>query len=137
MAFNPDHLRDDLAQFYLVVDLVLELKTGYRHKPPRISMEFLAEGGDEPRRGDKTWPTLVIDLKHNIHGDPWTFMRDLDTKVAEHVMPNRRPNRLAFLVQEPGPREGERRTKSYWSVAKMTVGTFPVKEAYQYTQRHY
>lgn len=134
-AYEPDHLKDDLAQFYLVVDLVLELLTGQRHKPPRIKLEFLTEGGDEPRdRRDPTIPTLVIDLKQNIHGKPADFMVDLDRKVAEHVMTNRRPNKLAWFVQEPEPRRGERRAKAYWSEAARTVGNFPIEAAYRHAR---
>ena len=137
-SYDPDTLKDDLAQFYLVVDLVLELLTGHRHKPPRIRLEFLAEGGDEPLdRRDPTFPTLIIDLKRNIDGKPADFISDLDRKVAEHVMSNRRPNKLAWYVQEPDPRRGERNPRAYWSQAARTVGSFPIEAAFRHTRPQY
>ena len=137
-GYDPDTLKDDLAQFYLVVDLVLELLTGHRHKPPRIRMEFLAEGGENPRgMRDPTYPTLTIDLKENIAGDPGDFIRALDRKVAEHVMPVRRPNKLAWYLQEPLPRRNERRAKSYWTEASRSIGNFPIETAYRQTRVQY
>lgn len=130
-------LKDDLAQFYLVVDLVLELLTGHRHKPPRLRMEFLTKGGHTPRRQEKTWPTLVVDLKRNIKGDPIEFIQRLDSKVAEHVMSGRRPDRLAFYLVEPDTRAGEKDALTYWSAARETVGNFPIERAYAHTKPQY
>lgn len=137
MSDGPDRLHDDLAQFYLVVDLVLQLFTGHRHTPPRIRIEFLAKGGRQPRAREETWPTLVIDLKENIRDDPLKFMADFDQRVAEHVMRGRRPDRLAFYIHEPDPRRGERRPQSYWMAATNTVGNFPVERAFGHTKRQY
>ena len=137
-SYDPDVMKDDLAQFYLVVDLVLELLTGERHKPPRIRMEFLGEGGDQPRGArDPTYPTLIIDLKDNIRGDPGDFIRRLDNKVAEHVMQVRRPNKLAWYVLEPDRRPGERCAKSYWTEASRCLGTFPIERAFRRTSAQY
>lgn len=138
MSQDAGHLTGDLAQFYLVVDLVLELFTGQRHAPPRIRIEFLAEEGFKPRRNEETWPTLIIELKENItRGSPAEFMVDFDRKVAEHVMRGRRPDRLAFYIHEPEPRVGKRNRKSYWMVAAKTVGDFPLERAVRHTKSQY
>ncbi|KAK7745662.1 hypothetical protein SLS62_009703 [Diatrype stigma] len=87
--------------------------------------------------GEATWPTLVTDLRENMRETLGKFMADSDRKVAEHVMAARRPGRLAFYIQNPDPRRGERRPQSHWTAAVHTVGDFPIERVFVHTKHQY